>query len=203
MSGAHVRGARVWCYAGPQGGECSVPRLVGVTAATTGRRLRMLLEEKMQAVGLDVAAAADRLRVLGAELGFAAREAHLRLCDRLGAVVLLYLLFDTMVFRPDRLWRTGRRDEAERMGAILQRIAGDFRPVTTQYSNIGCWDAVAQCARPRLHLHGDLTGAGAGPPGCGHAPTGVAPGAGGGLMPAVSAGGSGRVPELTVMVVLT
>lgn len=53
-----------------------------------------LLEEKMQAVGLDVAAAADRLRALGAELGFAVREAHLRLCDRLGAVVLLYLSFD-------------------------------------------------------------------------------------------------------------
>lgn len=99
MGGAHVRGAGVWCYAGPQGGECSVSRLVGVTAATTGRRLRRCWKRRCRP-----SAWMSRLRRTGCvpsgpELGLAVREAHLRLRDRLGAVVLLYLSFDT--FEPN------------------------------------------------------------------------------------------------------
>src|SRR5215469_1052026 len=59
-------------------------------AAVAGKRPVTSLEDKLQSAGPEVMAVADRMRVLGEETGLsiASVPASLRLCDRLGAVVL-------------------------------------------------------------------------------------------------------------------
>jgi hypothetical protein len=160
MSDTHVHGVEVRRYADRQGEECFVPRLVGAAAAAADRRLQTSVEDKMHAAAPDIAAIADRLRVLAAELGLVVREASasLRLCDRLGALVLLYPSYGTIEFRLGRLRRAGQEAEIERLRGAIQRVSGESRPVTAQYPNIGCrealanWDAVAQVARDLARL---------------------------------------------------
>jgi 5-methylcytosine-specific restriction endonuclease McrA len=70
----------------------SLPHPVGATAARTRKRPQSSLDEKLMNAGADVLDAAERLRVLGDEIGVpvAAAGASLRLRDRRGSLVLLY-----------------------------------------------------------------------------------------------------------------
>jgi hypothetical protein len=67
------------------------PRPIGA-AAGTRKRTQASLDEKLRNAGADVLDAAERLRVLGDEIGLpvVAEGASLRIRDRLGSVVLLY-----------------------------------------------------------------------------------------------------------------
>ena len=76
------------------------PHPIGATAAGTRNRPQASLDEKLRIAGADVMDAAERLRVLGDEIGLpvVAEGASLRIRDWLGSVVLLYPTYRSLEF---------------------------------------------------------------------------------------------------------
>jgi hypothetical protein len=123
----------------------SAPRLTGTTAAAeTKKRYQASLDEKLLSAGAEVMEVAERLRVLGDEVGlFTVSAANsLQLRDRLGAVVLLYPTYRTLEFPLEFLWRAGREAEIGEVRDALHQIAG--KQVSTKLPNLGCREALAQ-----------------------------------------------------------
>ena len=124
---------------------------------------------KLQGAGPEVTAVAERLRVLGEETGLpvVSVSASLRLCDPLGAVVLLYPAYRTLEFPLERLLQAGRDTDAGKVRDALQQIAGSSRPVAEKSPNIGCsqalshWEAVTEIVRTLARLRADSVPAGA------------------------------------------
>lgn len=124
-------------------------------AARTRKRPQASLDEKLQSAGADVLEAAERLRVLGDEIGLpvTAQGASLRISDWLGSVVLLYPTYRTLEFDVRAAPRPGHEARIRELLDALQQIAGPSRQVTTELPNIGCrqalanWDAVADVVR--------------------------------------------------------
>lgn len=147
MHDTEVYGVEVRRYGDAETAECFVPRLIGATAAAEAeKRPQASLDERLQSAGAEVMAVAERLRVLGEEIGLSVVSAtnSLRLNDRLGAVVLLYPTYRSVEFPLDVLWRAGREAEIGEVRNALQRIAGASRQVSTKSPNLGCAEALAQ-----------------------------------------------------------
>jgi len=91
----------------------SLPHPIGATAAGTRKRPQASLDEKLMNAGADVLDAAERLRVLGDEIGLpvVAEGASLRIRDRLGSVVLLYPTYRSLEFDLRVLRLPGREAE--------------------------------------------------------------------------------------------
>jgi hypothetical protein len=148
-----------------------VPRLVGATAtAGIARRPQTSLDERLQSAGADVAAVAERLRILASEAGLSVVSSanSLRLTDHLGAVVLVYPTYRSLEFPLDFLSWAGREAEIDGLREALQQIAGDAKKVSAKVPNIGCrealasWDAVSRIVyrltRIRAEQTADTTG---------------------------------------------
>jgi TIR domain len=134
-------------------------------AAIAEKRPLTSLEGKLQSAGPEVMAVADCLRVLGEETGLSivSVPASLRLCDRLGAVVLLYPTYRSLEFPLDRLWEAGRDAEIGEVRDTLQQIAGNSRPVAKKSPNIACvqalshWEAVTEIVRTLARMRAEST----------------------------------------------
>jgi hypothetical protein len=134
-------------------------------AAVAGKRPVTSLEDKPQSAGPEVMAVADRWRVLGEETGLsiASVPASLRLCDRLGAVVLLYPTYRSLEFPLDRLRAAERDAEIGRIRDTLQQIAGNAQPVAKNFPNIDCfqalshWEAATEIVRTLAHVRAAST----------------------------------------------
>jgi hypothetical protein len=133
-----------------------VPRLVGATAAAEAeKRVQTSLDERLQSAGAGVIDVAERLRVLGEELGLSVVSAanSLRLRDRLGTVVLLYPTYRSVEFPLEFLRRAGHEARADELRDALQQIAGPSRQVSQMLPNVGCrealahWEAVVEVVR--------------------------------------------------------
>jgi hypothetical protein len=114
----------------------------------------------LRSAGADVLDAAERLRVLGGEIGLpvVAEGASLRICDRLGSVVLLYPTHRSLEFDLRVLRRPGRETEIQDVQDALQQIAGTSRQLTADLPNIGCrealadWEAVGEVIRSLVRI---------------------------------------------------
>jgi hypothetical protein len=137
-----------------------LPRPIGATAAGTRKRPQASLDEKLRSAGADVLDAAERLRILGDEIGLpvVAEGASLRIRDRLGSVVLLYPTYCSLEFDLAVLRRLGREAEIRDVQDALQQIAGTSRQVTADLPNVGCrealadWEAVAEVIRSLVRI---------------------------------------------------
>jgi hypothetical protein len=141
----------------------SPPHPIGATAARTRTRPQASLDEKLRNAGADVLDAAERLRVLGDEIGLpvVAEGASLRIRDRLGSVVLLYPTYRSLEFDLRVLRRPGREAETRDLQRALQQIAGTSRHVTADLPNVGCrealadWEALAEVIRSLVRIRAE------------------------------------------------
>jgi hypothetical protein len=156
MHDIEVYGVEVRRYGDAETAECFVPRLVGATAAAEAeKRVQTSLDERLQSAGAGVIDVAERLRVLGEELGLSVVSAanSLRLRDRLGTVVLLYPTYRSVEFPLEFLRRAGHEARADELRDALQQIAGPSRQVSQMLPNVGCrealahWEAVVEVVR--------------------------------------------------------
>jgi hypothetical protein len=141
-----------------------LPRPISGAAAGTRKRPQPSLDEKLRSAGVDVLDAAERLRVLGDEIGLpvVAGGASLRIRDRLGSVVLLYPTQQSLEFDLQASRRPGREAEIRELHDGLQRIAGTSRQVTADLPNVGCrealadWEAVAEVIRSLVRIRAPI-----------------------------------------------
>jgi hypothetical protein len=137
-----------------------LPRSIGATSAGTRRRPQASLDEKLRNAGADVLDAARRLGILGEEIGLSAvaEGASLRICDRLGSVVLLYPTYRSLEFDLRVLRRPDRDAEIRDVRDTLRQIAGTSRQLTADLPNVGCrdalanWEAVAEVIRSLVRI---------------------------------------------------
>jgi hypothetical protein len=164
MHDTEVYGVEVRRYGDTETAECFVPRLVGATAAAeTEKRSQTSLDERLQSAGAEVMDVAERLRVLGEELGLSAVPAanSLRLRDRLGTVVLLYPTYRSLEFPLESLWRAGREADIAEIRDALQQIAGTSKHVSPKIPNVGCrealahWEAVVEIVRRLVRIRAE------------------------------------------------
>jgi hypothetical protein len=110
--------------------------------------------------GADVLNAAERLRVLGEEIGLpvAAAGASLRLRDRRGSLVLLYPTSGSLEFDLGVLRRPGREAQVRDLQRAPQQVAGTSKHVTAYLPNVGCrealadWEAVTKVLRRMVRI---------------------------------------------------
>jgi hypothetical protein len=141
-----------------------LPRPISAAAAGTRKRIQASLDEKLRNAGADVLNAAERLRVLGDEIGLpvVAEGASLRIRDRLGSVVLLYPTYRSLEFDLRVLRRPDREAEIRDVHGALQQIAGTSRQVTADLPNVGCrealadWEAVAEVIRSLVRIRAGI-----------------------------------------------
>ena len=142
----------------------SAPRLVGATAAVeVEKRVQTSVEEKLRSAGAEVTDVAERLQVLGEELGLSVVSAgiSLRLRDRLGTVVLLYPTYRSVEFRLGFLKRAGHEAKAGELRDALQQIAGASRQVSPMLANVGChealahWEAIVEVVRSLARIRAE------------------------------------------------
>jgi hypothetical protein len=122
-----------------------LPRPIGAKAAGTRKLPQSSLDEKLRNAGADVLDAANRLRILGDEMGLpvVADGASLRIRDRLGSVVLLYPTYRSLEFDLRASRRPGHEAEIRDLQDALHQIVGTSKPMTADLPNVRCRDALA------------------------------------------------------------
>jgi hypothetical protein len=146
-----VYGVEVRRYAGPNGQECYVPRLVGATAKTDAKTVTgpSSLDDQFAKAGADAIEVRNRvaswagehaLPTVNAPGSFQVGQAKTR--GGQGALVRVYPTFRTIEMPLVTLWEEGRESEIPEIVSRIQQLAPPGRRVTEKTPSIPVGDAL-------------------------------------------------------------